>query len=123
MANNDVTVTERTGLDRLLTLADVDGRTGPGRRVRAIVRALAHDLADDLSTAQRMLVMRVALLDALCEHTEASILLGQEVSVSDYLMMASTQRRLLQTLYPGRLLRIPKDITPDLDDILAQEGT
>lgn len=107
---NDVTVTERVALDRLLTMADVDCRKGPGRRVRSLVRALARDLADDLSTAQRMLVMRVALLEALCTHTEAAILLGQEVSLGDYLQMANTQRRLLQTL---GLKRVPKDITPD----------
>jgi hypothetical protein len=107
---NDVTVTERVALDRLLTMADVDCRKGPGRRVRSLVRALAQDLAGDLSTAQRMLVMRVALLEALCTHTEAAILLGQEVSLGDYLQMANTQRRLLQTL---GLKRVPKDITPD----------
>ena len=78
--------------------------------MRSLVRALAQDLASDLSTAQRMLVMRVALLEALCTHTEAAILLGQEVSLGDYLQMANTQRRLLQTL---GLKRVPKDITPD----------
>ena len=107
---NDVTVTERVALDRLLTMADVDCRKGPGRRVRSLVRALARDLADDLSVAQRMLVMRVALLEALCTHSEACILLGMEVSLPDYLQMANTQRRLLQTL---GIKRVPKDITPD----------
>jgi hypothetical protein len=50
------------------------------------------------------------MLEALCTHTEAAILLGQDVSLSDYLSMISTQRRLLQTL---GLKRVPKDITPD----------
>jgi hypothetical protein len=107
---NDVTVTESVALDRLLTWADIDCRKGPGRRVRSLVRALTQDLAGDLSTAQRMLVMRVALLEALCTHSEACILLGQEVSLGDYLQMANTQRRLLQTL---GIKRVPKDITPD----------
>jgi hypothetical protein len=107
---NDVTVTERVALDRLLTMADVDCRKGPGRRVRSLVRALTQDLAGDLSVAQRLLVMRVALLEALCVHSEACILLGMEVSLPDYLQMANTQRRLLQTL---GLKRVPKDITPD----------
>jgi hypothetical protein len=117
IVSNDMTVTERVALDRLLTIADVDCRKGPGRRVRAIVRSLARDLADDLSTAQRMMVMRVAMLEALCTNTEAAILLGQEVSIDDYLQMANTQRRLLQTL---GLRRVPKDVTPSLSDILRE---
>jgi hypothetical protein len=57
-----------------------------------------------------MLVQRVVMLEALCTHTEAAILLGQDVSLSDYLQMAATQRRLLQTL---GLKRVPKDVTLD----------
>ena len=59
-----------------------------------------------------MLVQRAAMLEALCAHTEAAILLGKDVSLPDYLAMISTQRRLLQTL---GLKRVPKDITNPLD--------
>jgi hypothetical protein len=113
---NDVTVTERTAFDRLLTLADVDCRKGPGRWVRHQARALASDLGGDLSTAQMMLVQRCALLAALCSHSEAAILLGDPVSLPDYLSMASTLRRLLTTLQPN-LKRIPRDVTPTLSEM------
>ena len=67
-----------------------------------------------------MLVQRASLLALLCGHTEAQIMLGHPVSVSDYLQMASTLRRLLTTLSPS-LKRLPKDITPTLADILNEE--
>src|ERR1700730_14130229 len=91
-------------------MSDVDARGGVPRKLRALVRALARDLGEDLPLAQTMLVQRVAILEALCIHSEAALLLGQDVSLNDYLQMVSTQRRLLQTL---GLNRMPKDITPD----------
>ena len=109
----DVTTTERqfiVGFGKLLTMADVDARGGVPRKLRALSRTLARELGEDLPLAQMMLVQRVVMLEALCTHTEAAILLGQDVSLSDYLSMISTQRRLLQTL---GLKRVPKDITPD----------
>jgi hypothetical protein len=109
---SDITATERVAFERLLTMADVDCRKGPGRSVLRYARALSSDLGGDLSIAQQMLVQRASLLAMLCGHAEAEILLGMPVSVSDYLQMASTLRRLLTTLSPS-LKRIPRDITPD----------
>jgi hypothetical protein len=109
---NDVTATERTAFDQLLTLANVDCRKAPVRAMLRHARALASDLGNDLSVGQQMLVQRAALLAMLCGHTEAEILLGRPVSINDYLQMTSTLRRLLTTLSPN-LRRVPKDITPD----------
>lgn len=109
---NDITATERAAFERLLTMADVDCRKGPGRSVLRYARALSSDLGRDLSVAQMMLVQRASLLAVLCGHTEAAIMLGRPVSVGDYLQMTSTLRRLLTTLSPS-LRRVPKDITPD----------
>jgi hypothetical protein len=109
---SDITATERVAFERLLTMADVDCRKGPGRSVLRYARALSSDLGRDLSVAQMMLVQRASLLAVLCGHTEAAIMLGRPVSVGDYLQMTSTLRRLLTTLSPS-LRRVPKDITPD----------
>jgi hypothetical protein len=119
---SDITATERVAFERLLTMADVDCRKGPGRSVLRYARALSSDLGGDLSIAQQMLVQRASLLAMLCGHAEAEILLGMPVSVSDYLQMASTLRRLLTTLSPS-LKRIPHDITPDpLDYARGRDG-
>jgi hypothetical protein len=69
----------------LLTLADTDLRKGPGRALLRSARALASDLGGDLSVGQQMLVQTASLLALLCQHTEAEILLGQPVSIADYL--------------------------------------
>ena len=116
---NDITATERAAFERLLTMADVDCRKGPGRSVLRYARALSSDLGRDLSVAQMMLVQRASLLAVLCGHTEAAIMLGRPVSVGDYLQMTSTLRRLLTTLSPS-LRRVPKDITPDPLDYAAE---
>ena len=119
---NDITATERTAFERLLTISDVDCRRGPGRSVLRYARALSSDLGNDLSVAQQMLVQRASLLAMLCGHTEAEILLGRPVSIGDYVSMASTLRRLLTTLSPS-LKRAPKDITPDpLDYARDRDG-
>jgi hypothetical protein len=110
---NALTLPERQfagELQRLLSMKDVDCRRGPTRVLLARARRLASDLGNDLSEAQQELVKRVAVLATLLEHHEAKLLLGERVSISDYLEMCNVQRRLMQTL---GLRRIPKDITPD----------
>jgi len=121
MATN-VTTTERqfpAGLSKLLQMSDVDARGGVPRKLRALARALSRELGEDLPLAQMMLVQRVVMLEALCVHSEAALLLGQDVSLNDYLQMISTQRRLLQTL---GLKRVPKDITDPLDYARRYDG-
>jgi hypothetical protein len=120
---NDVTPTERQAFDRLLTLANIDCRSNPGRVVHGYARALTSDLGGDanLSTAQQMLVQRCSLLAALCTHTEATLLLGRAVNMRDYIDMASTLRRLLTTLSPN-LRRVPKNITPSVAEYLSHKA-
>jgi hypothetical protein len=110
----DVTATEATytaHVEHLLTLADCDCRRLPVRKVRALGRALKRDLGDDLSAAQEQLVLRASVLGTLLENCEARLLLGQQVQLSEYLEMANTQKRMLQTL---GLKRVPIDITDPL---------
>jgi hypothetical protein len=121
-SSNDITPTERQAFATLLTMADVDCRTGPGRAVLRCARALAADLGNDLSVAQQTLVQRASFLNLLCGHAEASFILGRpDVPLGDYVSMASTLRRLLTTLSPS-LKRVPRDITDPLDYVRKRDG-
>jgi hypothetical protein len=97
MASTDVTTSEQTfagGLQRLLTLDDVDMRGGVPRRILATARALAKDIGSDPSTAQQMLIQRAAMLAALLTHAEASLLLGRpDIPLSDYIALAMAMTR------------------------------
>jgi len=97
-------------LQRLLSLKDVDCRKGPTRVLLARARRMSRDLGGDLSEAQQELVKRVAVLATLLEHFEARLLLGERVSVSEYVELLNAQRRILATL---GMRRVPKDVTPD----------
>ena len=52
---------------KLRALTDLDGRTSIARQARKLQASIASDLGGDdvLSTAQRVLIQRVALLDAV----------------------------------------------------------
>ena len=97
-------------MQRMLSLKDVDCRKGPTRVLLARARRMSRDLGGDLSEAQQELVKRVAVLATLLEHFEARLLLGERVSVSEYVELLNAQRRILATL---GMRRVPKDVTPD----------
>jgi hypothetical protein len=106
--------TYATNLARLLFFRDLDARRTPTRRVHELARRLARDLGGDLSVAKQALVLRVATLICLCEHSEVCLLTGREVSIPDYLQAANTLKRLLQAL---GLERVAKSVT-DLETFL-----
>jgi hypothetical protein len=60
----------RAGKVRLRSLDELDQRTAAARRARDLVAELKSDLGGDLSTAQRELVKRAALLGAILEDHE-----------------------------------------------------
>jgi hypothetical protein len=113
----DATVAEKKFGERLLSLRDVDARRVPLRKVLSVARRLEQDLGSDPSTAQSELIRRASVLAAMLEDTEARLLLGQEVSVSDYLAAASVQKRLLEAL---GLERVPRDVM-SLSELLRQD--
>jgi hypothetical protein len=120
---NAITVPEREfadGLMRMLSLRDVDCRKGPTRVLLARARRLTRDLGSDLSEAQQELVKRASVLATLLEHFEARLLLGERVSVSEYVELLNAQRRIIAML---GIRRQPRDITPSLADILAEHET
>jgi hypothetical protein len=57
---------------RLRTLSDLDGRTHAAQQAHKLVARLEADLGGDLSTAERELVKRAALLGAIVEDTEVA---------------------------------------------------
>ena len=110
---NAITAPEREfadGLMRMLSLRDVDCRKGPTRVLLARARRLTRDLGGDLSEAQQELVKRCSVLATLLEHFEARLLLGERVSVSEYVELLNAQRRILSTL---GIRRQAHDVTPD----------
>jgi hypothetical protein len=103
-------IADGSGKLRLMTLADLDRRTGAAYRAHSMVKAIHEDLggADRLSTGERSLIQRAALLDALAEDLEARWLLGQSIDTGTLCAIANCQRRLLETV---GLKRKPRDVT------------
>jgi hypothetical protein len=98
------------GKVRLMTLADLDRRTGAAYRAHTMVKAIMEDLggADRLSTGERSLVQRVALLDALAADFETRWLLGQSIDTGTLCAIGNAERRLLESI---GLRRRPRDVT------------
>jgi hypothetical protein len=121
--STDVTPVERQfvpGFGELLTARDVDYRKGAPRQINAVTRALTSDLGGDLSVAQRLLVQRTAVLQALLEHAEAGFLTGRpHVALGDYVSMVAAQTRILRVLGTKR---VPKDVTPSVAEYLAHKA-
>ena len=97
---------------RLLSLHDLDRRTAAYRRTTALIEAIETDCggSDQLSTGQRAIVQRIALMCALSEDLETRWLSGQAIDPQTYTMLANCQRRLLETV---GLRRLPKELNPD----------
>jgi hypothetical protein len=125
----------KQGYVRFLTLADLDGRSRAAARCRELVRDFTSDLGGDeqLSTAEKQLVQRAALLATCIEDFEVRWTLGQPIELPDYLATVNAQRRVLITLglerrardvSNGRLplrerlmARIPADADAEVSDV------
>src|SRR5260370_31160896 len=103
----------RQGYILFLTMSDLDCLSGAAARCLELARELEVDLggADRLSTAQRQLIQRAAVLAAQLEDFETRWCLGEVVELPDYLQAINVQRRLLATL---GLERRPRDVSPDV---------
>lgn len=98
----------------LKTLDDLDGRTRAAKLAHRLVTDLESDLGGDLSTAQRELVKRAALLGAIVEDYEVRWLEHKGADLSLYGTLVDRQRRILETLGLGRVAR---DVT---DQVIAR---
>ena len=106
------------GSVRLMTIEHLDGRTRAAHHVRLLRDNLESDLSGgaDLTTGQRQLIQRAAVLGALIEHTEAKWSIGEPIEINEYLAAINAQRRVLATL---GLERRSRDVSPSLPSYLA----
>jgi hypothetical protein len=112
------TIEDGSGKIRLMTLADLDRRTGAAYRAHTMVKSITEDLggADRLSTGERQLIQRAALLGVLAEHFEAEWLLGRPIDTGTLASLGNAQRRLFESI---GLRRRPRDVTMRLESYLA----
>jgi hypothetical protein len=75
--------------------------------------------ADRLSTAQRQLVQRAAILAVQCEDFEVRYSIGQPIELDMYLAAINCQRRVLTEL---GLERRARDVTPSLQQYINGAG-
>jgi hypothetical protein len=103
---------------RLLSLADLDGRTLAARTTKRLIGELESDLGggDRLTAGERVLAHRAAAATAMAEDLEARWLTGQPVDIGMYATLVNAAARLLRTL---GLQRRPRDVTPSLQDYVA----
>lgn len=103
--------TTRAGKVRLRSIDELDQRTAAARKARELVAALESDLGggDNLSTAQRLLIQRCAMLAAIVEDHEVRWLERRAPDLSQYGTLCDRLRRTLESV---GLARVPRDVTP-----------
>lgn len=118
-ANVPVRISKRHEKSRFISLSDLDKRTTAARRVREVMGALESDLGgeDHLSTAQRILVQRIAVQAAIIENMEAAWARGEAIDTGSLTTMVNALRRNLETI---GLKRVARDASFTIDD-LARE--
>jgi hypothetical protein len=116
------TVVDGSGKVRLMTLSDLDRRTGAAKRAHDLVKALHEDLGgeDRLATGERQIIQRAALLGTLAEDLETRWLDGEQIDPGTLCAIGNAQRRLLEAV---GIKRVPRDITPKLSSYLANAHT
>jgi hypothetical protein len=88
-------------------------RSMPARRFRGLAARMAMDLGgvDVISTAQKILIQRCAMLTVECERMERETIAGAALDVAAYGQMTGHLARALRAL---GLKRVLKDVTPTL---------
>lgn len=101
-----------------LTLAgrEVDGRTAPAKRYRALCSDLSADIGGDPTSAQWLLIFRAAGLTVHCELKEADLVNGNSVDIAEYVALTGALIRTLKTL---GLDRQAKEVNPKMPVIDA----
>lgn len=87
---------------KMLTLANLDGRTFVSKRVAHLIAEISSDIAagdpSELTTGKKQLIQRAAMLGTVIESFEASWLNGEAVDFQTLLAAINSQRRVLETL-------------------------
>ena len=99
---------------------EADGRGPWARRWRDVLAEITSDLggADFLSEGQRQLIRRAATISIACERMEGEAAAGREIDLEEYGRLTD---RLGRAFHRLGLERRPRDVTPSLAQILAQE--
>jgi len=98
-------------------LPQTDGRSIIARRYRDIARAIQIEQGDDISETRLQLVRRFSAAAVLAEQIEARLANGEEINIVEHCQLASTMVRIAHRI---GIDRIAKEITPSLDEYLAQ---
>lgn len=103
-----------------LFLPGVDGRSAVARRTRDIFDAICRDLGGDLTEAQTQLVRRATWLSIACEELELKGVQGERIDLELFGKMTDRLGRTLQRI---GLKRIPRDVTPSVNDYIEHVNT
>src|SRR5262245_22807647 len=101
----------RRNTRRLVTFENMDRRCLAFRETKRLISEIEGDLggADRLTTGERQLVQRGAVLGSvLCDY-EARWIAGEPIDVLAYCTVVNAQRRVFETI---GLRRRPRDVTP-----------
>ena len=110
------------GKARLLSLEDLDRRTGAYRKTAELIDRVEADLggADRLSTAELQIIRHAALTGAMLEDLGARWLSGEPIDPALYVQLSNSERRLYETV---GLRRVARDVTPpSVADYLAHKA-
>jgi hypothetical protein len=101
-------------------LPNVDGRSVIARRYRDIASAILVDQggADRCSESRTQLIRRFAAAAVLAEQMESRLANGEQVDINEHATLSSTLVRLAARI---GIDRIPRDVTPTLDEYLANK--
>lgn len=107
------------GKARLLTLDGLDRRTAAYRETRKLIDDIEGDLGgrDRLTTGERQLVQRAAVLGAVLTDTESRWIEGEPIDTTAYCTVVNTLRRVLESV---GLKRVARDVTPSVAEYVAR---
>jgi hypothetical protein len=118
--NTPVSPPKAAGKSRLLTLEGLDRRTAAFRQTRKLIDEIEGDLggSDRLSTGERQLIQRAAVLGAVLTDAESRWIAGEAFDPTSYCTVVNAQRRVLETI---GLRRQPREV-PSLHDYLESKA-
>jgi hypothetical protein len=99
--------TQPKGKARLLSLEDLDRRTGAYRKTAELIDRVEADLGGADRVDRRA---AAALTGAMLEDLGARWLSGEAIDPALYVQLSNSERRLYETV---GLRRVPRDVTPD----------
>jgi hypothetical protein len=102
-------------------LPGTDGRSVIARRYRAITSAILVDQGgfDACSESRKQLIRRFAAAAVLAERMEARLANGEEIDIAEHALLVSSMVRVARQIGVNR---IPRNITPTLDQYLVSEA-